>query len=62
MSSILIQLRNLNIDPDWLFRQIELSQESGIGIPAFIERLRSECPHLRLGSHNPSREEMAISQ
>ncbi|MGM9991474.1 MAG: radical SAM protein [Candidatus Bruticola sp.] len=57
----MIQLRNLNIDPDWLFAQIELPKEKSLGIPAFIERLQRECPHLRLGSHNPAKEEMAIS-
>ena len=54
----MVQLRNLNIDPDWLFTQIDPPVEKAIGVPAFIETLKRECPHLHIGSHNPAREEM----
>ncbi|MBQ7501569.1 radical SAM protein [bacterium] len=56
----MVQLRNLNIDPDWLFAQIGIPQEEGIGVPAMIALLKEKCPHLRIGCHNPSREEMDI--
>ncbi|MCR4783145.1 MAG: radical SAM protein [bacterium] len=54
----MVQLRNLNIDPDWLFNQMAPPSEAGVGIPQFIAKLREECPKLRIGSHNPAKEEM----
>lgn len=57
----MVQLRNLNIDPDWLFTQIDPPTEKALGVPAFIETLKRECPNLRIGSHNPAREEMERS-
>ncbi|MBQ7529664.1 radical SAM protein [bacterium] len=54
----MIQMRNLNIDPDWLSEEMELPEEMGIGVAEMIKRLRREAPKVRIGSHNPSREEM----
>lgn len=56
----MVQMRNLNIDPDWLFEQIEPPAEKGIGITNMIRMLQDACPGLRIGSHNPAREEMGI--
>ncbi len=56
----LVQLRNLNIDPDVYLDQIpERISECGgepLGILAMIDALTSECPGLRIGSytHPPS--------
>ena len=56
----MVQLRNLNIDPDWLFAQIGDPGEASMGVPALIAYLKENCPHLRVGCHNPSREEMDL--
>ncbi|BAF61014.1 hypothetical protein PTH_2833 [Pelotomaculum thermopropionicum SI] len=45
----LVQLRNLNIDPDFLFPQLPRSGSRTIGIPALIEALQ-EVPGLAVGS------------
>ena len=49
----MLQLRNLNGDPDWLLAQMARPGEEGIGIPQMIATLRRECPALRLGTQNP---------
>ena len=52
----LIQMRNLNIDPE-LYRQTlpEGSLHEGFGIGTFMQRLRRRFPHLRYGYFNPNR-------
>jgi len=45
----MVQLRNLNIDPDLLFQHIPASSDNMIGIPALIEAFR-EVPGLTVGS------------
>jgi pyruvate-formate lyase-activating enzyme len=50
----LIQLRNLNIDPDWYMEELGVARTAGgIGIRPWMERLRNEFPDLRLGYYNP---------
>lgn len=46
----MIQLRNLNIDPEVLMRYFE-SDALGIGIPHFIEILKKELPRVKIGSY-----------
>jgi pyruvate-formate lyase-activating enzyme len=46
----LVQLRNLNIDPEVLLPRLPMPQSRAIGIPAMIETLRRELPDLRIGN------------
>ncbi len=50
----LIQMRNLNIDPDWYLETLrpDLSEKK-IGIRSLISRIRDEFPDVRLGYFNP---------
>lgn len=49
-----IQLRNLNMDPDWYLASID-HQPAGepLGIPAWLERIKQHFPHLGFGYFNP---------
>jgi pyruvate-formate lyase-activating enzyme len=50
----LIQLRNLNIDPEWYLATLgHLPQEEPLGIRLLMERLRERFPALRFGYYNP---------
>lgn len=50
----LIQMRNLNIDPEWYMDLMKTDpHEKPLGMSEFITRLRDEFPHLRLGYFNP---------
>jgi len=46
----MIQLRNLNIDPELLWQSFE-SEMGGIGINKFLALLKQEMPQLKLGSY-----------
>ena len=48
----MIQLRNLNIDPDLYLRAIGCPEEQGIGISRFVTTLRGECPRISVGYFN----------
>ena len=49
----MIQLRTLNIDPDFYANYVPKPKGKAIGIPAFIDRLKADCPGLTLGNHSP---------
>jgi molybdenum cofactor biosynthesis enzyme MoaA len=50
----LIQMRNLNIDPEWYLAEMKSDgREKKIGIRGLVSRLRSEFPNLKLGYFNP---------
>lgn len=50
----LIQLRNLNIDPEWYLQSLKLPrQRKSIGMRNLIQTLQSEFPQVRLGYFNP---------
>ncbi|MFZ4577112.1 MAG: radical SAM protein [Myxococcota bacterium] len=52
----LVQLRNLNIDPELYLRVLpEGAVDQPIGIPAAVAELRRRFPHLRFGYFNPPR-------
>lgn len=52
----LVQLRNLNIDPELYLRELGDGAVDGpIGIVPFIHTLRRRFPHLRFGYYNPAR-------
>ncbi len=46
----MIQLRNLNIDPDYLLDLFD-SQEAGMGMLTFLSILQQELPQVRIGSY-----------
>jgi hypothetical protein len=49
-----IQLRNLNIDPEWYLSSLAGDDNSQIlGIRRWLESLKSEFPVLRFGYFNP---------
>ncbi|MCX8118015.1 MAG: radical SAM protein [Desulfobacterota bacterium] len=50
----LIQLRNLNIDPDLYLRA--MGEGTGIGIPKMVKVLKREFPRLRFGYFNRTKE------
>jgi pyruvate-formate lyase-activating enzyme len=54
----MIQLRNLNIDPDILVQALPGPSGEIIGMDKVIDGLRVRFPHVRLGSFSPSREEL----
>lgn len=51
----MVQLRNLNIDPDLYLRTLGGLQAFGptLGVQRLIQRLREEAPRVRLGYFNP---------
>ena len=56
----LIQMRNLNIDPE-LYRERlpEGTVREGFGLGVFMRRLQERFPHLHYGYFNPSKETYA---
>jgi len=52
----LIQMRNLNIDPDVYLKALSLDGEKGIGIIDFMKRVKEEFPHVSFGYFNRPRE------
>ena len=48
-----VQLRSLNVDPDWLLARIP-DPTRGIGMRAFVAELRARCPGERLGNFTRS--------
>jgi pyruvate-formate lyase-activating enzyme len=58
----LIQMRNLNIDPEWYLENIGYRPAgSRLGIVGLMERLRTAFPNLRFGYFNPCLEPDAHS-
>jgi pyruvate-formate lyase-activating enzyme len=50
----LIQMRNLNIDPEWYLSTLgHLPEEEPLGIRTLMDRLRQRFPGLRFGYYNP---------
>lgn len=50
----LIQMRNLNIDPEWYLKTLNISQNAkAIGILRWMQRLKDRFPDLRFGYYNP---------
>ncbi|WP_281793368.1 radical SAM protein [Desulforhabdus amnigena] len=50
----LIQMRNLNIDPEWYLRHLKIPRdEEPLGIRPLMKRLKDRFPELRLGYFNP---------
>ena len=49
----MIQLRNLNIDPEWYAAQMPFEPGPATGLADFVRKLRERCPGLRFGYFNP---------
>ena len=49
----MIQLRTLNIDPNFYAKYVPLPEGEACGIPALLQRFSEECPDLFLGNHSP---------
>ncbi len=56
----MIQTRNLNIDPEWYIQELGLEKlkPDFIGMPDWINYIRTSYPWIKLGYFNPPREEM----
>jgi pyruvate-formate lyase-activating enzyme len=52
----MIQMRNLNIDPDLYLQAMEPRGNGGIGIPRMMDVIRTEFPGLVLGYFNKTKE------
>lgn len=54
-----IQMRNLNIDPEWYGEALGLEPEAprAIGILAWMEQVKAAAPWIRFGYFNPPKEE-----
>lgn len=51
----LIQLRNLNMDPEWYLKTIDFPKSStSMGMRVWLGRLKKEFPDLRFGYYNPA--------
>ena len=50
----MIQLRNLNMDPDLFFQASPEPTAPALGVPEMLRRLRAQAPSVRIGSHNPA--------
>lgn len=56
----MIQWRNFNIDPDWYFEKVGITDlETPIGIKAMMKMLKEEFPHLQYGYFNPPTERIS---
>jgi len=50
----LIQMRNLNIDPEWYLKKIGFqARGKPLGLLGFMEQISSRFPHIRFGYFNP---------
>ncbi|MCU0571849.1 MAG: radical SAM protein [Syntrophobacteraceae bacterium] len=57
----LIQMRNLNIDPEWVLRELGVPPGGkAIGVKRLMERMKNQFPDLRLGYYNPCLDPEAI--
>ena len=57
----LVQMRNLNIDPELYRRSLPAGAvREGMGIATFMRRLQERFRHLRFGYFNPTKETYAV--
>ncbi len=58
-----VQLRNLNIDPEWYLKSLSYPTEANsLGIRNWLSRIRAEFPLLRFGYFNPQKPEGTSQQ
>lgn len=48
----MVQIRNLNIDPDYLAQKIPMGAEDILGVRRFVQILQEEIPNLRIGNYS----------
>ncbi|HWI55151.1 MAG TPA: radical SAM protein [Desulfobacteria bacterium] len=48
----MVQIRNLNIDPDYLAQKIVLGGQEALGIRMFVDILKRELPNLSVGNYS----------
>lgn len=51
----MVQIRNLNIDPDYLAAKVPLGGENALGIQRLVEILQTEIPGLEMGNYTRPR-------
>jgi len=58
-----IQMRNLNIDPEWYIRELNLTslQGSGMGIKRWMQEIKAHADWIRFGYFNPPKEDFGDS-
>lgn len=58
-----IQMRNLNIDPEWYMNELGLNGNGSpaVGILRWMEAVRSKAPWIRFGYFNPPKEDWSPS-
>jgi pyruvate-formate lyase-activating enzyme len=50
-----IQLRNMNMDPDWYIEAIELTTgRKSMGIQTWLSKIKKNFPNLQFGYFNPA--------
>ena len=50
----MIQWRNFNIDPDWYFEKIGVTETApSMGIKTLMQKIKEEFPHIKYGYFNP---------
>lgn len=56
----MIQTRNLNMDPEWYINELgyNLNNTECCGLTAWLTRIRTDFPWIKIGYFNPPREEM----
>lgn len=54
----MVQLRNLNIDPELYLRTLDYEGGPGVGIRRFMETVREEVPWIKFGCFNRPRESL----
>lgn len=54
-----IQMRNLNIDPEWYIGELDLERKTskGIGILSWQKAVKQKAPWIRFGYYNPPKED-----
>jgi pyruvate-formate lyase-activating enzyme len=52
----MIQMRNLNIDPDLYLQAMNPQRGEAVGISKMMDRVRGEFPHLSIGYFNKTKE------
>ncbi len=58
----LIQLRNLNMDPEWYLQSLDFPRDEGaMGIRPWLKALQTQFPHLQFGYFNPFLEKSATA-
>jgi hypothetical protein len=47
----MIQIRNLNIDPEVYLKLVPPAKAESLGVPAFLKVLENELPQVKIGNY-----------